>query len=92
MIYATVDTLWTQFQPFYKKLHSFVKKRLFNYYNITDEPDLIPVFLLGSNFGTDWSHISDIILPHPQIHYDADTFLKFKVSLTVNSAANLNFN
>lgn len=77
--YDLVDQLWSEIEPIYKKLQNFVKVRLENYYNTTFNDDTIPVYLLGSNFGDDWSVIAPIILPHPQIHYDAETYLKYRV-------------
>lgn len=96
--YEQADQFWEEISPFYKKLHSFVRTRLFKFYGIEDHNGDIPVFLLGmcllvkventdssllylgGELGTDWSNIADIILPHPQLHYDAQTYLKYKVS------------
>lgn len=33
----------------------------------------------GTNFGDDWSSLADLVLPHPQIHYDAEFYLGNKV-------------
>ncbi|KAJ8914194.1 hypothetical protein NQ315_015967 [Exocentrus adspersus] len=38
----------------------------------------LPIYHNGNNFGNDWSHIANVILPHPQLHYDVETFLKYK--------------
>uniref|UniRef100_V5GKK7 Angiotensin-converting enzyme n=1 Tax=Anoplophora glabripennis TaxID=217634 RepID=V5GKK7_ANOGL len=75
--YAKAREFWEEIKPLYLKLHRFVRTRLNNYYKINETVE-IPVFLLGSNFGNDWSYIADIILPHPQLHYDVETFLKYK--------------
>jgi hypothetical protein len=73
--YAAAEDLWTQIKPLYFKLQNFVKTRLFRYYKITDDKSEIPVYLLGSNFGNDWSHIADIVLPHPLIYRRAEAYL-----------------
>ncbi|KAJ8928085.1 hypothetical protein NQ314_019383, partial [Rhamnusium bicolor] len=76
--YSKASAFWEEIKPFYIKLHDFVKRRLYNYYKLNNISTEIPVYLLGNNFGRDWSNIADIILPHPQLHYDAESFLKYK--------------
>lgn len=68
-LYKKADTLWEEIEPFYKKLHHFIGRRINHYYG-TNYTDFIPTYLLGSNLGDDWSNIADIILPHPQLLYD----------------------
>ncbi|RZC32885.1 angiotensin-converting enzyme, partial [Asbolus verrucosus] len=74
--YGKADALWAEIQPLYTKLQNFVKTRIFRFYNIENNSSEIPVYLLGSNFGYDWSYIADIVLPHPLIHHKAVTYLK----------------
>ncbi|CAH0559683.1 unnamed protein product [Brassicogethes aeneus] len=76
--YSKAEIFWGEIEPLYKKLHNFVKKRLTNIFNLTETIDEIPVFLLGSNFGNDWTYLADAILPHPQVHYDIEQSLKTK--------------
>lgn len=49
--YSVSESLWREVKPLYDKLHAFVKKRLYTYYNYTDqnfnENDTFPVFLSG---------------------------------------------
>lgn len=45
------EGLWNEIKPLYDKLHSFVKKRLFTYYNYSmenlNETDAFPAFMTG---------------------------------------------
>lgn len=46
------EGLWNEVKPLYDKLRSFVKKRLYTYYNYTEEEnfnetDTFPVYLSG---------------------------------------------
>jgi hypothetical protein len=89
--YAAAEDLWTQIKPLYFKLQNFVKTRLFRYYKITDDKSEIPVYLLGSNFGNDWSHIADIVLPHPLIYRRAEAYLdKMVINLFFTSSKSNN--
>ncbi|EFA05125.1 angiotensin-converting enzyme 2 [Tribolium castaneum] len=71
--YNLADGFWDQIKPFYTKLQNYIKTRLLRFYKTTS--DDIPVYLSGSNFGDDWSSIANIILPHPQIYYYAESYL-----------------
>lgn len=76
--YDQAQEFWDEILPFYKRFYSFVRSRLFKYYNISQDTEEISVYLLGTQSGSDWSNIADIILPHPQVHYDVESYLKFK--------------
>uniref|UniRef100_A0AAR5PBB4 Angiotensin-converting enzyme n=1 Tax=Dendroctonus ponderosae TaxID=77166 RepID=A0AAR5PBB4_DENPD len=76
--YEQADAFWDSISPFYAKLQKFVRERLFKYYKLQHETNEIPAYLIGGQLGTDWSSIADIILPHPQLHYDAESYLKYK--------------
>lgn len=45
--YEQADQFWEEISPFYKKLHNFVKTRLFKFYGIEEQKYDIPAFLLG---------------------------------------------
>lgn len=85
--YAQAQTLWEQVQPLYKKLHDFVRVRIYKHYNITQNDTAMPVYLLGSNFGTDWSNIADIVLPHPYLYDEVLTELKYHTTKDVYKLA-----
>ncbi|XP_066145179.1 angiotensin-converting enzyme-like isoform X2 [Euwallacea fornicatus] len=76
--YQQAAEFWEEILPFYRKLQAFIRMRLFKFYNIENHGENIPSFLLGSDLGTDWSHIADVVLPHPQLHYDARSYLQYK--------------
>uniref|UniRef100_A0A1Y1JVZ7 Angiotensin-converting enzyme n=1 Tax=Photinus pyralis TaxID=7054 RepID=A0A1Y1JVZ7_PHOPY len=74
--YRHAARLWKEVEPLYNMLHEFVRIRIQKYYKIADNYTSIPVYLLGSNFGTDWSAIANIILPHPQLYKEIEEALK----------------
>ncbi|XP_066245295.1 angiotensin-converting enzyme-like isoform X2 [Euwallacea similis] len=76
--YQQAAEFWEEILPFYKKLQAFIRTRLFKFYNIENHREDIPSFLLGGDLGTDWSNIADVVLPHPQLHYDAQSYLQYK--------------
>ncbi|KAF4527147.1 hypothetical protein B566_EDAN007212, partial [Ephemera danica] len=56
--YAEVNKLWNELQPLYRSFQGFVRRKLQQRYS--DVPDPIPVYLLGSPLGQDWSYVTDI--------------------------------
>lgn len=76
--YETAANLWTEIQPLYNKLHDFVKNRLTKHYpelyNLTN----IPVYLLGSEFGTDWTNIAPLVSPHRYLYDEITSMLDFE--------------
>ncbi|KAF5302471.1 hypothetical protein FQR65_LT08561 [Abscondita terminalis] len=74
--YQEAHNLWTEIQPLYKTIYDFVKLRLQNHYGLSEDDDSIPVYLLGSNFGDDWSHIADIVSPQLNLYSDVNSKLK----------------
>ncbi|XP_018332403.1 angiotensin-converting enzyme-related protein [Agrilus planipennis] len=78
-MYSKLQSLWEEVKPLYTKLHGFVKKRLFNHYKLEDNNGTeIPVYLLGSDFGEDWSDIAEFIVPHAQLYHDVVTEIQHK--------------
>ncbi|KAF2887757.1 hypothetical protein ILUMI_18416, partial [Ignelater luminosus] len=76
--YTKAQMLWEEVQPLYKKLHKFVKVRIEKYYKITENSSTVPVYLLGTNFGNDWSNIADIVLPHPFLYNEVLSELHYQ--------------
>lgn len=76
--YQTATNLWNEIQPLYNKLHEFVKHRLTKHYpelyNLTN----IPVYLLGSEFGTDWTNIAPLVSPHRYLYDEITSMLDFE--------------
>ncbi|KAL7031428.1 hypothetical protein ACKWTF_007011 [Chironomus riparius] len=64
--FFTVQDLWTQVQPLYKQLFSFVRKGLYIKYgdNVLRRDGPIPAHILGNMWGQNWRNIIDIIKPH----------------------------
>ncbi|XP_034471564.1 angiotensin-converting enzyme [Drosophila innubila] len=62
-----MDIVWEQIRPLYELLHSYVRRKLRDYYG----PDRInriapiPSHILGNMYGQSWSNILDIIIPYP---------------------------
>lgn len=73
--YQKAQDLWEKVEPLYKKMHEFVKLRICSYYGLKED-DSIPVYLLGSNFGNDWSTIADIVLPNIYLYSEVNQKLK----------------
>jgi len=61
----TMDRLYRQILPLYRQLHTYVRRRLIDYYKHRDlDPSgSIPVHLLGDMWAQDWTSIIDLLLP-----------------------------
>jgi peptidyl-dipeptidase A len=62
---AELDRAWTQLEPLYRELHTYVRNRLIaKYGKAADRPDgLIPAQLLGNMWAQEWGNIYDIVAP-----------------------------
>ncbi len=62
---AELDRAWTQLEPLYRELHTYVRTRLIaKYGKAADRPDgLIPAQLLGNMWAQEWGNIYDIVAP-----------------------------
>src|SRR6185503_9848971 len=60
-----LDRLWTQVQPFYQSLHSYVRWKLREKYgaNVVPEKGPIPAHLLGDIWAQDWSNTYKLVAP-----------------------------
>ncbi|ALC39612.1 Ance-3, partial [Drosophila busckii] len=62
-----MDIVWEQIRPLYESLHSYVRRKLRDYYG----PDRIsriapiPSHILGNMYGQSWSNALDILIPYP---------------------------
>ncbi|KAK5637846.1 hypothetical protein RI129_000157 [Pyrocoelia pectoralis] len=74
--YNHAQKLWKEVEPLYKLLHEFVRIRIQNYYKISYNYTSIPVYLLGSNFGEDWSNIANIVLANLKLYEEIREALK----------------
>src|SRR5580704_14174802 len=62
---ADIERLWTQVEPLYLELHTYVRQRLIQKYGAAAErPDgMIPADLLGNMWAQEWGNINDIVAP-----------------------------
>ena len=62
---AEVDRLWTQVEPLYLSLHTYVRNKLAQKYGPSVLPanGMIPAHLLGNMWAQDWSNIYPLVAP-----------------------------
>ena len=62
---AEVDRAWTQLEPLYKELHTYVRTRLIAKYGAAAErkDGMIPAELLGNMWAQEWGNIYDVVAP-----------------------------
>ena len=62
---AELERAWTQLEPLYRELHTYVRARLIaKYGKAADRPDgMIPAQLLGNIWAQEWGNIYDIVAP-----------------------------
>lgn len=60
-----VERAWTQLEPLYKELHTYVRRRLIEKYGVAaDRKDgMIPADLLGNMWAQEWGNIYDVVAP-----------------------------
>ena len=62
---AEVEHAWTQLEPLYRELHTYVRNRLIaKYGKAAERPDgLIPAQLLGNMWAQEWGNIYNLVAP-----------------------------
>ncbi len=62
---AELNRTWTQLEPLYRELHTYVRARLIAKYGAAAErkDGLIPAQLLGNTWAQEWGNIYDIVAP-----------------------------
>ncbi len=62
---AELERLWTQLEPLYKELHTYVRRRLIAKYGAAAERSdgMIPAHLLGNMWAQEWGDIYDLVAP-----------------------------
>ena len=76
---AEIERLWTQVEPLYRELHTYVRRKLMERYgDAARRPDgLIPGHLLGNMWAQEWGNIYDVVAPPSgPMPYDLGTILK----------------
>jgi peptidyl-dipeptidase A len=91
---AELDRAWTQLEPLYRELHTYVRARLIaKYGKAAERPDgLIPAQLLGNMWAQEWGNIYDIVAPtDPQLAQfkpvDLESALKTQIAQRDPAAA-----
>ncbi|KAK3785180.1 hypothetical protein RRG08_008521 [Elysia crispata] len=64
-----LDSLWDKVRPLYLQLHAYVRHRLTLRYGrgVVGTDGTIPAHLLGDMWAQHWNHISDILVPYPEV-------------------------
>ncbi len=78
---GTVDRLWSQVEPLYRKLHCYARARLNDKYGDAVQPRTGPIRadLLGNMYGLTWSNIYDLLAPKDvSLGYDLTEALQQK--------------
>ena len=76
---AEIERLWTQVEPLYLELHTYVRRKLIEKYgDAARRPDgMIPGDLLGNMWAQEWGNIYDVVAPpSTPLPYNLDTILK----------------
>jgi len=76
---AEIERLWTQVEPLYRELHTYVRHKLIQKYgDAARRPDgMIPADLLGNMWAQEWGNIYDVVAPPSQpLPYDLGAILK----------------
>jgi peptidyl-dipeptidase A len=74
-----IERLWTQVEPLYRELHTYVRRKLIEKYgDVARRPDgMIPGDLLGNMWAQEWGNIYDVVAPPASpLPYNLDTILK----------------
>ncbi len=76
---AEIERLWTQVEPLYRELHTYVRHKLIlRYGDAARRPDgMIPSHLLGNPWAQEWGNIYDVVAPPSgPLPYDLGAILK----------------
>jgi peptidyl-dipeptidase A len=74
-----IERLWTQVEPLYRELHTYVRRKLIEKYgDAARRPDgMIPGQLLGNMWAQEWGNIYDVVAPPSgPMPYDLGAILK----------------
>lgn len=63
----TLQRLWTEVEPLYDELHTYVRYRLFELYGerMDEDNPMIPAHLLGNMWAQSWANLYDRLKPFP---------------------------
>jgi peptidyl-dipeptidase A len=62
---ADLERLWSEVQPFFQRLHCYVRSRLQKQYgkDVVKDGEPMPAHLLGNMWAQDWTHIYELVEP-----------------------------
>ncbi len=62
---AELERVWSEVEPLYKELHTYVRKKLIQKYGAVAErgDGMIPAHLLGNMWAQEWGNIYDLVAP-----------------------------
>ena len=62
---AELERVWSEVEPLYKELHTYVRKKLIGKYGAVAErkDGMIPAHLLGNMWAQEWGNIYDLVAP-----------------------------
>lgn len=61
-----MQTLWSEIEGFYNKLHAFIRMKLRQVYKDKMPADgTIPAHLLGNMWAQSWGNVLDLVVPYP---------------------------
>jgi len=62
---AELERVWSEVEPLYKELHTYVRKKLIQKYGALAErkDGMIPAHLLGNMWAQEWGNIYDLVAP-----------------------------
>ncbi|CAG0923348.1 unnamed protein product, partial [Notodromas monacha] len=62
--HSDIDKVWQELAPLYKKLHAFVRLKLFDVYgDKIDKKGPIPAHITGNPWAQAWNYLEDIVQP-----------------------------
>jgi peptidyl-dipeptidase A len=62
---AELERVWSEVEPLYNELHTYVRKKLIQKYGAAAQRDdgMIPAHLLGNMWAQEWGNIYDLVAP-----------------------------
>jgi len=62
---AELERVWSEVEPLYKELHTYVRKKLIQKYGAAAQrtDGMIPAHLLGNMWAQEWGNVYDIVAP-----------------------------
>ncbi|PAA68205.1 hypothetical protein BOX15_Mlig016804g1 [Macrostomum lignano] len=64
----TMETLWTEFKPYYSLLHAYVRSKLRPHFGSEIFPltNHLPAHILGNMWAQSWANVDHLTMPYPE--------------------------